>query len=145
MRKRWFGVGMVILLVMGAVNAFGGEPDMNPGKWEITSTIEMPGMPMKLPPMTNTQCLTKDDFIVRKPTQPGMEKMLSPCKVTKSEVKGDTVIWDMVCEGQEKMTYHGEITYHGDTMEGFIKITSSKEGQPPMTMKMKGKRIGPCD
>jgi len=142
---KWGLMAVAVLTMTGL--AVAGEPNMNPGKWEITTKIEMPGMPMKMPAMTTTQCLDKGDYIMKEPPNPTMPSgMKNPCKVTKSEVKGDTVIWDMVCEGQAKTTYHGEITYHGDTMEGIIKISSSSNGggQPPVTIKLKGKRVGPC-
>ncbi len=153
MARRITGWSVMVLLMLFMVSlAFAGGPDLNPGKWEITSTVEMPGMPMKMPPITTTRCMTKDDMIFKEVPQPGMQQggMPKECKMTRSEVKGDTVIWEMVCQGQQKMTYYGELTYHGDTMEGFIKMTSSAQGQgggaaPPMTIKIKGKRIGPCD
>ncbi|MBW1660055.1 MAG: DUF3617 family protein [Deltaproteobacteria bacterium] len=148
MGKKAVLVIVLLVVFMMATMAIAGGPNMNPGKWEITTKVEMPGMPMKMPPITTTQCLTKDSYILKEPPKPGAAgEMKSPCKVTNSQVKGDTVIWDMVCEGQEGMTYHGELTYHGDTMEGFIKMVpkSQGEGNVPVTLRMKGKRVGPCD
>ena len=144
--KRIVGWMVLILILALSTSVVAGGPNLNPGKWEITTKIEMPGMPMQMPAIKTTQCLTKDDYIMKEPPSPGkMGTAENPCKVTKSEVKGDTVIWGMVCEGQQITRYHGEMTYHGDTMEGFLKITQGAKGQPPMTLKMKGKRIGPCD
>jgi hypothetical protein len=144
-------IGMVILigLILTVTTlAVAGGPKLNPGKWEITTTVEMAGMPMKMPPIKTTQCMTKDDMILKNLPQPGpgmQGEKNNPCKVTNTEIKGDTVIWDLVCEGQQGMVSHGEITYHGDTMEGFVKMTGQQGQKPPMTLKLKGKRIGPCD
>ena len=147
MMRKFLGMVLMIAFVLVlATLAVAGGPNMNPGKWEITTKVEMPGMPMKMPPITTTRCMTKDDLIFKQAPQPGMpQNANNPCKITNSEIKGDTVIWDMVCEGDNKMVTHGEITYHGDTMEGFIKMTGQGKQRPPMTLKLSGKRVGPCD
>jgi hypothetical protein len=50
---------------------------------------------------------------------------------------------EMDCTGRGgKMHSKGEVTYEGTTMNGTMII--SVEGQPPMTNKVTGKRIGPC-
>ena len=54
---------LVVLLFAFSVSFAGSGPNMQEGKWEITTKVEMPGMPMNMPPMTHTQCLTKDDFV----------------------------------------------------------------------------------
>ena len=57
-------------------------------------------------------------------------------------VEGDTVKWNMVCEtpeGKSKMS--GEITYHGETFEGVLKIDMQSM---EMIQQMSGRRIGKC-
>lgn len=134
-------VTLIGILLITSLSIAG--PNMQPGQWEITTTIEMPGMPMKMPPMTTTQCLTKDNLVPKQPSRPGVNQ---PCEITNSGVNGDTVSWNMRCADEGKTEGHGEITYHGDTFEGVIKMISgiSGKGRMQMTLHMKGKRIGEC-
>ena len=126
-----------IAIPFGAVLA---EPNLNPGKWEITTQTEMVGMPgMQVPPVTHTQCLEKGEMV------PQSEGESEECKVSDIRVEGDTVSWKVVCSGKNgAMEGTGEITYHGDTMEGTMDLVITGAG-----MKIKntisGKRIGPCD
>jgi len=124
----------VILLSAGVTLA---GPDMNPGKWEITTKTEMPGMPGQS--ITHTQCITNDDLV---PVD-GDEN--NNCTVKNMRTSGDTVSWEITCGGQGgQMDGTGEITYTGDTMKGKMEMTMKG-----MNMKIKnvfsGKRIGPCD
>lgn len=61
------------------------EPDMREGLWEITVKMDMPGMPMQMPAMTHTQCITKKDLIPQKP-----EKN-QDCKTISSKTSDNTV------------------------------------------------------
>jgi hypothetical protein len=118
-------------------------PDMREGEWEITTQTEMPGMPFSMPPVTVTQCLTKEN-LVPSGQEPGQEK----CEVLDVKVSGNTVSWCMRCRDEgSTMEGRGEITYHGDTFEGVthIDVESPSEGGMQMTNKMKGRRIGDCD
>jgi len=116
------------------------EPDFNPGKWEITTKTEMVGMPgMQVPPVTHTQCLEKGALV------PQSEEASQECKVSDIKVEGNTVFWKIVCSGKNgAMDGTGEVTYHGDTMEGIMDLVIQGAG-----MKIKntisGKRLGPCD
>lgn len=118
---------------------FAGESiNMQPGKWEITTTVNMPNMPVTVPPQTRTQCLTKDDLVPRD-VQKGGE-----CRVTSQKVSGNTVTWTMDCNsGGTKTTGSGKITYSGTTFSGEFSMTMGQTGMK-MTSTMKGKRIGNC-
>ena len=114
-----------------------GQVDMQDGEWEITTRVEMPGMPVQIPPMTVTQCITQKDLI------PPSEQPDSECSVTHNQISGNTVTWSIDCKGEGGNTRgDGRITYHGDRFEGSMKI-SMPEGIS-MTNQMSGKRIGPC-
>lgn len=125
-------IGLAVLLSNGMV----AGQNMKEGLWEITVTTEMPGMPVKMPPQTQTHCLTRKDMVPQK-GEPGQE-----CKVTKQEVKGDTVTWIMECKSKEGLTtLNGKVTYRGDSFEG---VTKMKHGGMEMTQNLKGKWVGKC-
>ncbi|MBM4341289.1 MAG: DUF3617 family protein [Deltaproteobacteria bacterium] len=110
--------------------------NMKEGLWEITAKMEMQGMPMQMPPQTNTHCLTKKDTVPQK-AEPGQE-----CKVIKHDVKGDTVTWVMECKSKEGTTVlNGKVTYKGETFDGVVKM---KQTDMEMTQNLKGKWIGKC-
>jgi len=127
----------IILMIIVASFAHGGSgPDMQEGLWEITVDLEMPGMPMKMPPNTYTQCIRKDEAIPRN-DQPNQE-----CVQKDVSVKGNTVSWTVECTSPGgNMTGQGVITYHKDKMDG--RMTMQGQGMNMITH-FKGKRIGEC-
>lgn len=133
-----------VLGVLAAVTFFSTASklfavNVSEGLWEITVEAEMPGMPMKMPPMTLKQCITASSLVPKDSAeQPN-------CKMEKSTVQGDTVTWTMVCRQPEgTLTSKGRVTYSGDTFEGETKTTIPGEEEMEMTSRMKGKRVGPC-
>jgi hypothetical protein len=109
-------------------------PNMEDGLWEITTTVDMPGMPAKS--FTHTTCLTKEKAVP--------QTSESGCTIKDVKTQGNTITWIVVCrEGMS--TSKGKVTYAGTTMDGVIETTVKTNGKT-MTMKntMKGKRIGPC-
>jgi len=138
MLKRLLYVTLV-LSIIGAPWTATARPDLNPGKWEITTETEMVGMPMKVPPVTHTQCLTADDFV------PQSEEANKECRVSDVKISGDTVSWKIVCSGQNgRMEGTGRVTYSGDRMEGSMHMVISGAGME-VKNKIKGRRIGSCD
>jgi len=126
----------VMLLSTFSISLAGSGPNMKDGLWEITTEIEMPGMPMKMPAMTHTQCITQENAVPNS-SQPDQE-----CKIIENHVDGDTVTWRMECDTPEgKAEAAGEITYTGDTFKGTI--TMNMQGME-MLQKLSGKRIGEC-
>jgi hypothetical protein len=130
-RSIWIIVAVVFVFFTGISFA---APNMEDGLWEITTTVDMPGMPSKS--FTHTTCLTKEKAVP--------QTAESGCTVKDMKTQGNTVTWTVVCrEGMS--TSKGKVTYAGTTMEGAIE-TTMKTNEQTMTMKstMKGKRIGPC-
>ncbi|GAB6182438.1 DUF3617 domain-containing protein [Thermodesulfovibrio hydrogeniphilus] len=115
------------------------DPNINEGKWEITVTTAMSGMPMKIPPQTYTTCMNKKDYIPKQDSSYDQEK----CKIINQEISGDTVSWTLECKGQEgTIITKGRLTYKGDSFEGEVSTKIPNQGE--MLQKMSGKRIGPC-
>jgi hypothetical protein len=111
--------------------------DMKDGKWEITTTMEMQGMPAgMMKPHTFTACLSQKDKIPQDANQ-------KDCSMKDVKVEGNTVSWEVVCKDSSGK---GRIAYAGSTYDGTMDMTM-KEGGREMTAKMtmKGKHLGPCE
>lgn len=124
------------LIVMSSLAYAGSGLNINEGKWQITVSMEIEGMPMKMPPNTFTQCLKKEQAV------PNDEKPNQQC-VTKDVVtKGNSVSWTMVCTNPGgQMTGKGMVSYHKDKMDGSMTM----EGQGmKMISRFNGHRIGDC-
>jgi hypothetical protein len=130
--KKGMVIAAVLLLFSAGVSL--AAPNMDDGLWEITSTVNVPGMAGQS--FTHTTCLTKEKAVPQA-TESG-------CTVKDVKTQGNTISWTVVCkEGMSTST--GKVTYAGTTMDGVVETTVKTGGQS-MTMKstMKGKRIGPC-
>lgn len=115
------------------------EPNLQDGKWEITTQLQMPGLPFAPPPMKFTRCLTKKDAV------PQQNEPQSNCRMISSDVQGDTVFWVMECKDQHGTTRsNGQVTYHKDSFEGAVNVTTSGKDAATMTSKMSGRRLGNC-
>ncbi len=128
----------VIACLAISLPAYAG-PDMQEGRWEVTSRMEMPGMPVNIPPMSHTQCLTKEDMV---PTSSGQNQ---DCKVTDQKISGNTVSWKMECSGQGGTTKgSGKVTYNKNSFAGKITTTLPSQGNMQMISHISGRRLGPC-
>lgn len=136
-----FGVITFIILLYGHVLA---GPQMNPGKWEITTKTEMTNPDARtgeqtFRPQIHTQCITSDDLIpVRSDDQ-------QECKITDIKTGGNVVTWKMSCGEQNKgVKGSGSATYNGDNMNGVMNLTATPYGTK-IKNTFSGRRIGPCD
>jgi hypothetical protein len=116
--------------------------DMHEGLWEITTRMEMQGMPMKMPARKHTQCLTKKNML--KTMVPKEQNEEEECKITDTKIRGNTVTWTMKCSGEDAMQMIGKTTYHGDTFDGTITMISNDQEEEKMITHISGRRIGEC-
>ena len=107
--------------------------------WDVTTKVDMAGMPGAIPPMTNRMCAAKgaaDDSFV--PLQ-------GECKVVDSKRNGNKYTFKMVCDVEPKMTMAGEITFGDGKYDGRMQMTGTADGKPMnMTQTYSGKRVGSC-
>lgn len=132
---------LVAVACLSGSHLFGADGPRRDGKWETTMRMEMPGLPIKLPPVKTVVCVTKEDAENPDKSVPKASND-SSCKVYDHAVDGQTVSWKFKCEGKKASSGEGEITYEGDSYAG--EIVMETDGQE-MTMKMSGKRLGDCE
>jgi hypothetical protein len=112
------------------------------GQWEITTQMSMANMPMKMPEMKTTQCITKEQLKDPTGTLPlGPNANNQSCKTTDYKVDGSKVTWKMACTGAQEMSGAGELVASGDSYVSTMNMTTT---QGAMTMKSNGKRLGDC-
>jgi hypothetical protein len=106
--------------------------------WEMTTEMEMVGMPFAMPATTIKVCQPDGDW--RRPPEGKQDK---DCTLKDVKTSGNTMKWRMVCTGEEPMEGEGEMTRTADAFTGRTRL-KSRQGE--MNMKMRGKRVGPaCD
>ena len=142
MKRQLFSTLALCALVAVSVGA--QQNPMRPGRWQSTMQMQMPNMPMQMPPMTTAQCITAEEL--EKDPASGLPRGAqnapqNACKMSDYKVSGNTVTWKMVCSGAQAMTGEGELTFVQDTYTGTMKLEGP---QGAMAMKMTGKRLGDC-
>ena len=104
--------------------------------WEVSSQMNMPGMPAGMGAQKHQVCTEKGDA-KKAMSSRGSEK----CKMTDFKQSGNKVTMTMACPDGTAVV---ENTYNAAHSEynGTVKMTS-KQGD--MTMTMAGRRVGTCD
>ena len=128
----------VCLLAFSAFAADAPKNPMKPGKWEVTTQMDMPGMQM--PARTFTKCVTKEEAENAENSVP-RGRQDAACKLSDVKVEGNTISWKMNC-AERQMTGEGKATYEGDTYTGQMHVKSADH---EMTINYTGKRLGDCD
>jgi hypothetical protein len=135
----------LLVVVSSSVFAQSARRD---GRWEVTSQMEIPGMPANMPPFTFEQCVTKEQANnpqTSVPQQPQRGGPPSDCKTEDYKLTGNKATWTMRCTTPQPMTGTGEVTYTDDAFNGLMTMNMERGGQAmKMTMKMSAKRLGDC-
>ncbi|MBV8519383.1 MAG: DUF3617 family protein [Acidobacteria bacterium] len=121
-----------------ALPLFAASPQKH-GKWQITTQVEMPGVPVQAPPVTQTVCLTAAD--VENPQKSVPADANHDCKVSDYKIDGNTISWTVSCPKMQALG-SGKITFAGDSYSGAMKLMVHEH---EMSMKYSGKRLGDCD
>ncbi len=132
---------IIFIIMLSVCWASGVFAEMKEGLWEITTQVEIKGMPQSMPPTSFRQCITKSD-----PVPQNRDKNYE-CKTLTQKVSGNTVSYAVECKGREGVTQvSGTTTYTDNSMNGTSTTTLKMKGQPEMQMtsRMKGKYLGAC-
>lgn len=127
-----------VLVLAAAVPASAAENPQKPGKWQIKMQMEIPNMPVKMPPVNMEVCLTEEDLEDPQKSVPNDPK--SQCNVGDYKIDGNTVTWTVDCPKQN-MKGNGKITYTDSSYDGWMKMLV---GEQEMTTKYSGKWLGEC-
>lgn len=141
---------VVCLGLAGLTGAAGaGQPQIQPGLWEIVTQVKTAGMSMSMPAMTARQCLTAEEIAKRGKLLAHPPKSSRQHCETKDFVhKGNTVTWTMVCrggqgdsQGEGRVVYDSRTAYHGR-----IHIKARVRGRTmDMTQHIQAHRMGQCN
>ena len=115
---------------------------VEPGLWEMSSTMTMPMLPQPRV-STTTECIRESELSM---DDMGDGEMSPDCTFEMAQIDGNTAKWSFDCP-VEGGTSHGEweATSNGDSVTGKGLVTMSFQGQTmEMTMSWEGKRIGDC-
>ena len=107
--------------------------------YEVTVKMEMAGMPMQMPAITQRNCVKKG----------GNDADLVPhqenCKVTDVKRTGNRMTFALACTGRDAMKGTGDFTFAGDGYSGQIRLMGKMENEDvQMTQAITGRRIGAC-
>ena len=123
----------IVALAAASPVAAQGKDDL----WEVSSKMEMPGMPMAMPAQVNRVCLGKnrkdEDLIPRQDN----------CRVVDSKRVGNRLTYRMECTGSEPATIVGDLTFGNNAYDGQMRMTMTKTNDT-MNMTLAGRRIGDC-
>jgi len=131
------GVLAFLLATLAAVPAVSAQ-----GKdelWEISTKMEMAGMPMAMPAQVNRVCVGKD----RKDKDEHLVPKQSNCRMVDSKRSGSKFTYKMECTGNDPMTMIGEMTFGNNAYDGQMRMTMTKTNDT-MNMAVSGRRVGDC-
>lgn len=93
---------VVLIIVLASGSAAIAQSPIRPGRWEVVMQMDMPNLPIKMPEMKSTECITPEqakdpaNSLPRGP-QDGRGSSKNDCKVSDYKVSGNTVTWQMAC------------------------------------------------
>jgi hypothetical protein len=135
--NRYLACAAPALLVVALTASPGALAQGADEQWEISSKMEMPGMPMSMPAQVMRVCVAKnakdDEYIPKQ----------GDCKVVDSKRTGNKLSYRMTCTTPEPSTVEGETQFGSGAYDGKMRMmmTSSKQS---MQMTYSGKRVGAC-
>jgi hypothetical protein len=135
------------LIVFALLGALGGgaaaqQQGMEPGEWELTTTVSSPMMPK---PQTATvkHCIKAEDLAEPSRWMGGAPPG-SDCQLTPLERDGKSARWEMACPSTG-FKGHGRARFAAGMMDSEMNISGKQDGKKfEMQTRTRGRRIGPC-
>ena len=135
----WIALTLLVAPVAARADAIPVEP----GLWEMTSTVNMPMLPQPKV-STRTDCIEEEEISM---DDVGGEDMGPECSFETAQADASTMQWSFTCPMEGGGTSQGEwqATSFGDRVTGSGKVSMEMQGQVmEMTLSWEGKRIGEC-
>jgi len=133
---------VLLFLTLLPVQAFAAGA-MRPGLWEVTTRMEMAGMPMQMPAHTVRHCYTRQDIEKGERTVPRSDD--KNCKIKNYKFRGNTATWSIVCTGRGAMSGTGTMTTRATSFSGKSTFKMRDNGENmDMVSHITGKRVGDC-
>ena len=130
----------VLMLVYLLVATPALAQKVDPGEWQITSTVSGAMFP-KPETRTEMHCVKKED--VDDPNR-WLGQMGADCTVTPTKQGADHYSWTVACP-QSSMRGSGTMRWTRTTMDIEMDLASEKAGKKvQMRSKVSGRRVGPC-
>ncbi len=138
-KKIIFGVIFGCGLIAGVAMAAPGE------YWEVTTKMDMAGMPFPMPATTTKVCIPVGSENDPRVTAGRKDKN---CEMTDIRTVGNKTTWKMRCDNKgDIMTGDGEITRSSGAYQGKTHLSGQMDGEPvEMNQTYNGRKIGgACD
>ena len=127
------GIVLAFALAASMQASAQGKDDL----WEVSTKMEMPGMPMAMPAQTNRFCIGKnqkeEEFVPKQ----------GDCRMIESKRVGNKFSYKMDCSGNYSAIVDGTITFGNNVYDGQMRM-AMKNTNDTMVMTFTGKRIGDC-
>ncbi|HEY2969202.1 MAG TPA: DUF3617 family protein [Casimicrobiaceae bacterium] len=127
------GIVLAFALAASLPASAQGKDDL----WEVSTKMEMPGMPMAMPAQTNRFCIGKnrkdEEFVPRQ----------GDCRMVESKRVGNRFTYKMDCAGKLSAIVDGVITFGNEAYDGQMRM-AMKQTNDTMNMTFTGRRIGDC-
>ena len=131
---------LVVLAATMAPNAHAQAPNMQPGLWEVTFRVEMPGRPAEV--NTMRQCITAEQ-VKQASATPGAPQ--GDCTVSDYKATSEGASWKFECKGETPMSGSGSIAWQGASYSGATRVETREEGRPMVVNQTySGVRLGEC-
>ena len=129
----------IVLLLVAAAGV--ARADVQEGKWEMTVTTQIEGMPGAMAPVTQSKCISKED--ARDPSR--LIGTGAGCQFANKRDSGSEITFDVACTGQVPMNGSGKVRYSAQTFDGTVEIAADMGNQRLMTRsQIAGRRLGDC-
>jgi hypothetical protein len=131
--------GMLVAATAASQVGYRVDPQGKDELWDVTSKMEIPGMPIAMPAQTYRVCAPKGN-------DAGMVPKREGCTTADVKRAGNSVTYRMTCkDGRNDYTATGESTATQNGYQGKMRMAGKVEGeQMEMTMSYSGARAGNC-
>lgn len=135
-----------VLLLAGSIAAAKRPLPAPTGRWSITSTFAMGGLPFAPPPRTVERCVTDRDRGDPRAFLGALGAPEDDCTLEEWSADAKTVRWRSACAGRYRGPATGTLTFAGNAAEGdfTIEIEDARGARHPVRYRIEGSRQGAC-